>query len=171
MTTHDGPLIFRASRPKQLLLMLLALAMSGLGLWMTTRDDIEAVAAGWVCMVFFGGGVLLIVGRVLAKEPPLVLSQAGIEDRRLGAGLVPWSEIADVGLVVVKSRTFLAIELVDEDSLLARLSFWPRLRGRLNRSIGWTPWSISFNDLEPGPEAAMAYVESLLGDRPEENES
>jgi len=89
----------------------------------------------------YGGGLFLLPaamfyfiefvrGGIRARIGP-----AGIEDRVLGVGLIPWADIEDVDLAVTSAAGSLVITLRNEDEWVRRMPLTSRAWAEFNRLV------------------------------------
>lgn len=96
-----------------------ALGFSALGLAMVVYGDPFAIVFGLVTVLFFGGGMtfaMLLSAR--RRFVSITLTPLGIE---VNGGLVPWEDVAAVG-VVKASTKLLGIRLTSYDRYLASMT-------------------------------------------------
>ena len=124
------------------------------------RDEPLAQLAGLAGLLLFGFAGLLLLTKGFRRAPVVVIDERGIEDRRLGCGVIPWAEIRSIHVRELRSSRFLGLELVDEERYLARLSRWRRVLARGNRKLGFAAFSIGFTGLKPGLDEVLAHLES-----------
>ncbi len=137
--------------------VLLLTAMSGLAVWSGT---LAGYWVGGLGLAFFGLGGVLALGRELQPGPRVVINNQGIEDRRLGTGLIRWREILDVSIRTVQQHPFLCIDLVDPEKQLAKMPLWRRPICRVNRLMGFPEIAIDLHLLEANVDEVWQYVSS-----------
>lgn len=102
------------------------------GLWMVFSG--EEVFAGLLAIVFFGGGGLYAIPKMLRRKVSLVLTPEGIEQRYAeGSAYIPWSDVEKVGIVSVFSNKMVGIRLTSYDRYLDRMS--PSLAEFMNKNL------------------------------------
>ena len=70
---------------------------------------------GWVGVVFFGGVMVLLAGRLIgAKRPLIVLDRDGLWDRRVTRQPVPWSEIHSIRTWPKKGQNAIIVSVPPE---------------------------------------------------------
>lgn len=98
---------------------------------------------GWLLIVGFGAGFVVCLREALSRQPRLLIDEEGIEDRRLGLGKIPWTEILDVRLVRMQRVPLLALFLRDPGPWLEKLPRFRRWAARTNQRMGLSPFVIS----------------------------
>jgi hypothetical protein len=117
------PVAVRARPDLTWLGFVLALLMTAVAAWaLVTQED---VALGIEGVALFGLGTLLLGYRALRPRPFLVLTEEGIDDRRLRA-FIPWSEVR--GAHVRKGQPLAVVELavVEPERYFDALPWWHR---------------------------------------------
>ncbi len=154
------------SKVKVLGLLGLTCVMVAASYFCTTLANVTPRLVGWVGIVFFGFGFIAFPVMFFRSGPQVVVSDAGIEDRRLKLGLIPWEDIRALSVGSVNSAKFLCIELVDREKYLSRLPGWKLRLAVANEALGFSPLTISFSGLAPGLKEVWAYIQSPgLADR------
>ena len=80
------PLVIGKSRA---FLWIIAVASAGMalaGLLLVLQGSV----AGWPALIFFGAGTLSIAYQARQRGPRVVIDEAGVFDRTLGVGVIPW---------------------------------------------------------------------------------
>ncbi len=73
------------------------------GLWMIFSG--ENILAGLLGVVFFGGGGLYAIPKMLRRKVTMVLTPKGIEQCYAeGSALIPWADVENVGIVSIFSN-------------------------------------------------------------------
>lgn len=78
---------------KYILLLIASAGFVAGGIFLVAFDRGTGVWAGWMCIVFFGAGIPLFARQLFDSKPRVVLDEAGVFDRTLGVGIIPWSDI------------------------------------------------------------------------------
>jgi hypothetical protein len=122
-------------------------------------------AAGWA-------GVILVVfvfptlRPLFSSRAVVILNDAGIDDARIGLGLIPWSDIASVSRYEIRGRPYIQFWLQDERAYLERWATWRRMVARVVSSLGYSPLSMNFAGISPGFEPVYAYIKRFVAERP-----
>jgi hypothetical protein len=135
------------SRLRMLGMVFLAALMTAGSAWATQSSSIKAFVAGWVGLFLFGAAFLFTVWQIGRMEPVLVIDAAGIDYRTLGIGVVPWDEVADVGIGEIRGQKFLCITLLDETPYAARISWYRRQLARANAAMGFPLLTITMKGM------------------------
>ncbi len=101
MSTSD--LVLYPGRKKLLLPILLTAVFVAIGIAMVTRpitSETTVVLIGWVGLLFFGPGLLILISRVLWPRPILQVDSAGVTNRTNLASVpfLAWSDISETKL-------------------------------------------------------------------------
>jgi hypothetical protein len=132
--------------------------MMAVSYFCTTIPALKAIIVGWIGLVFFG---LCTIGwgvQLFRGGPTIVINEFGIQCLRVSTGPIPWSEVRLMWLGSVHSAKFLCIELQNPAAYLANLPSWKRRAARLNESLGFPPFTISFAGLAPGLNEVWDYL-------------
>ena len=102
------------------------------GLWMVFSGD--ETLAGVVAIVFFGGGGLYAIPKMLRRRVSMVLTPEGIEQRYAeGIASIPWSDVERVGILSIFSNKMVGIRLKSYDRYLDRMS--PSLAAFMTKNL------------------------------------
>lgn len=156
---HGGVLECRVSRPKALRLVVLGAAMVAVSAYCASLPGILPRGLGGFGILFFGAALVAIAGTLFRREPQVVLGPDGIDDRRLGIGAIPWSDVRSLSVRSMRRSRFLCVDLHEPDRHLARLSRWKRGLARANRALGHGDLAIGFQTLTPGIAEVLAHLE------------
>lgn len=95
-----------------------------IGFWMVLSG--EEIFAGILAIVFFGGGGIYAIPKMMRRKVSMVLTPEGIEQRyEEGSAHIPWVDVEKVGIISMFSNKMVGIRLNSYDSYLNRMS--PRL--------------------------------------------
>lgn len=108
---------------------------------------------GLTAMTFFGIMAALFAWRVTRSEHiVLVLNEYGLADRRMFAGLVPWSQLRAARFHTIYGSHFIELELFNPERFP-----WRGL-AHLNRMTGWSPYILYLGLLDrPAHEVVLAF--------------
>ena len=105
------------------------------GLWMVVESqNTGEILAGILAVVFFGGGGVLAIPRLIRRSVSMVLTHPGIEQITLyGTATIHWKDIEKIGLANQSGARLVGIRLKTYDGYLANMS--PELAGAIARSL------------------------------------
>lgn len=121
-------------------------------------------AAGWaglILLVF----VFPTLRPLFASRAVVVLNDAGIDDARIGLGLIPWRDIASVSRYEIRGRPYIQFWLRDERAYLERWATWRRIMARAVSGLGYSPLSMNFAGISPSFEPVYAYIKRFVAER------
>ena len=150
-----------SSRAKVFGLVVGSCAMVACGIFCTRMHGLLPQLAGWIGVALFGLCLLAWTTRLLRHGPQVRIDDKGVDDRRLGAGVVPWREITSIYVGAVRSTKFLCVEVADPDAFLSRLGPWKRWLARRSMAMGFPTFTVSFVDLSPGLREVCAHLEAM----------
>jgi hypothetical protein len=91
------------------------------GLWMIFSG--EAILAGLLAVIFFGGGGLYAIPKLLRRDISMVLSSEGIEQQYAqGSTFISWDDVEKIGIVSMFSNKMVSIRLSSYDRYLDDMS-------------------------------------------------
>ena len=133
--------------------------MMTLGVLMTTicgfcliLPALKAQIAGWAGLIFFGGATVAFLIRMFQTGPVVVISDAGLEDKRWGIGPIPWQEIASIEIQSMSTRgrrhEFIAIFLRDQKAYERKMSMPARIPSALNQMLGFSSFIVNCKGLD-----------------------
>jgi hypothetical protein len=95
-----------------------------------TQEYLIALAS----LLFFGGGTLVALPRMLRRPVSMVLAPEGLQQVTIwGSASVPWSDVEAVGVSHFMGQKMLGVRLRTYDRYLANMS--PELAGALTKSM------------------------------------
>ena len=147
------------SKVKLLGLLALTCVMVGLCYFCTTLAGL-ALVVGWIGVGFFGLGFIAIPVMFLRTGPQVIITDEGIEDRRLKIGVIRWEAIRSLSIRSVESTKFLGVELFDPEGFFSRLPRWTRPLRVATEAMGFPALTIGFSGLSPGVKEVWAYLQS-----------
>jgi len=134
---------FYASPARLVTLLLFSLMSTGIAaalafrLFPNMNVDPTATSAGYSGLVFFSFCTVVAIVRLIQQRGPAVtLSPAGLHDRRVTAGPIPWRAIKAIATLQLQRQTVLVVTIdpAEEEHLtLTRVARWTR---NANRRLG-----------------------------------
>lgn len=162
-TPMPESLRFYNSKPRYALLLLLALCFVVGGAFILWHDTgLLARVVGWANLVFFGACAAIFLRQLFDRRPRLLIDDAGVTDRTLGIGTIPWNAIVDARLRRVGRQPFIGLTLRDEAAWLARLGPLKRRVAQANRAAGFDAFNLNLSGVRVDAEAVLACVRAHL---------
>jgi hypothetical protein len=125
----------------------ICVAFVAIGIWLAWVS-LDSQTDSYLAIAIFGIFGILVLRRLTAARPVLVVSDSGIADFRWrGAGLIPWRDVAAVSLKPGLLHRTLNITLKDRANFLARHSGRTRLWWRANNFISGDNYRVSLKGL------------------------
>ena len=123
------------------------------------------LVVGYLVVAFFGIGLVYALLRLVKPVPSLVISSEGIFENgtAIGAGLLRWSEIAEVRIYTFMNQRFLGIIPTNLEEVLHRQSALKRGLMRLNKGLVETPFNIPENVLPVKLEEIVREIDARRG--------
>lgn len=112
-------------------------------------------------VVVFGTALVWVVGKLLDRQPGLIVSTDGILDNSsaVAAGMVPWTEIRGFVIRSMRAQRFITVIVADPEKYVARGRWVRRLANRANLRFYGSPVQISANALKIGFDDLVALLE------------
>jgi len=153
------PIVFGPSRGRLMLLLLASLAFvfGGVVIVFMGHDFARAVT-GWSSIVFFGACAAVFVAQLLDARPRIVVNDAGVFDRTLRVGVIPWRDILGADVREIANNRFFALRLRDPHSLLARLGAVHRRLAETNTALGFEPLNLNLTAVDADPYALAELI-------------
>jgi hypothetical protein len=149
------PLVFRNARFKYVLLLLISAGFAGSGIFLlfVARNftNYDRWTARFV-VLFFGTAVVVFARQIFDTRPRLKIDDLGIDDRTLGIGPIPWSEIVGSYRQSIDDSEFICLELRNPEIWIARLSPAKRALVETNRKLGFSEFNINLSGVEGDAE-------------------
>src|SRR5687767_9816731 len=95
------------SKVKLLGLLALTCAMVGVSYFCTTLPELLPQVVGWIGVGFFGLGFIALPIMFFRTGPQVLITDEGIEDRRLKIGVIRWEAIRSLSIGSVQSTKYL----------------------------------------------------------------
>jgi hypothetical protein len=78
---------------------------------------VESLVGGWLCIAFFGFGVIVTLVQIVGTHQRLTIDSYGITWTQRSDQTIPWSAIADLDMLTVARRqNFLTLWVTDPDA-------------------------------------------------------
>jgi hypothetical protein len=131
--------------------------------YFTTQPEPDSQSHGWLGVVVFGLVLVVVPYRLVffRRGPQVIINDAGIEDRRMGVGVIAWEDVRNMWLP--RKDHCICIDVHDPAKDLARVSRWKRLRMSANRLADYPPLTLVFVGLTPGADEVWAYLQRRAG--------
>lgn len=107
---------FLFSRGKTVGLLIACVIFVLVGLVMAGSESILWMIVGWVAVVFFLLGLIVMVRRLFVRTPALTVSPDGITMKTAKAGVIPWSQITDIHAVKQNSNIFIEMVITTQEA-------------------------------------------------------
>lgn len=175
--TGDDVLRIDGSRSRYALLLAAALAFVVVAVLILLRGTRLAASlpgtsfetfVGWAGVAFFGACALVFARQLFDPRPRIVIDNAGVLDRTLGVGVIPWDEICDAQLRHIGGQPFISLELRDEEPWLARLRPMHRRLAAANRALGFGSLNLNLSATRADPAHVLHLVRRRAAAHPED---
>src|ERR1700688_304235 len=108
------PLVFRNARFKYALVFLISLVFAASGLFLLFAAPHQSPRDRWIAgsvSLFFGSCAAVFAWQIFDNRPRLTIDDLGIDDRTLGVGKIPWSEITTAYRQSIRCNEFICLEV------------------------------------------------------------
>ncbi len=128
----------------------------GLVFFLAIKKNILAA----VLIFVFGGGLFLVLSMAWEQSSAavLVMNEEGITDRRLGVGLMLWTDILEVQIESRYSSQFICLRMQDPEKYISRLSGAKLANIRHSHNLGFTMLNIDVNAFDIDPLELMEHI-------------
>lgn len=167
-------LVARVSKAKTIVLIGMAVAFVVLGFLIVGNAEELAqqkgldspllhYAVGYVCILFFGGGIIVLIRQLLRAGPVMEIDGRGILWRRWSDQIIPWSAVVRAESSKVYGQNFLCLWLDAPEHYPSR-STLGKLSG-LNKGMGFGDISLSMQGTDQSFERLVEVVDAHLASR------
>jgi len=99
-------------------------------------------------VVFFGCCAAFFIWQLFDSRPRLKIDDAGINDRTLGVGVIPWVEITDAYVKSIKGNDFVCLIVRDPTIWTSKFSPVQKRLISVNRSMGFQELNINLSGIK-----------------------
>ena len=114
----------------------------------------------WVLSAAIVIAFVQAVRQLSDRGPCVVITDQGINDKRLGMGLIRWSDVQQVRMQGVGGAYFISLELSNRDQYLARLSPFTRISNQIWRLYNVSPIHIKVVYMDVSPDEMFEMIMS-----------
>src|SRR5215469_3553013 len=140
------PLVISNSRWRYLLLLLVSLGFVAGGLFILRTSKTAGESwSGWASVVFFGACSAVCIQQLFDLHPRITINDQGVDDRTLGVGIIPWSEITNAYVKSIKGNDFVCLVVRDPNMWIGRLSPMRKAMMKANKALGFTELNINLS--------------------------
>lgn len=93
----------------------------------------------WVLTAGVVIGLVQALRKTFDRGPCIIINEEGINDKRLGMGVIRWSDIEKVRMHGVSGAYFISVDLLNSEQYLSRLPAYTRLGNKLWRLYNVSP--------------------------------
>ena len=114
----------------------------------------------WVLAVTILIAFVQAVRQLSDRGPCVVITDEGINDKRLGMGLIRWSDVEQVRMQGVSGAYFISLELSNREQYLSRLSAFTRISNQVWRLYNVSPIHIKVAYMDVSPDEMFEMIMS-----------
>lgn len=115
-----------------------------------------------VGLVIFGGATLVFISRLFDKTPQVVITEEGLEDKRLNTGLIRWNEILGAMQMETKYAQWVSLILSSPEKYFEKLPAFQKFLRKANGQVENNNFRIRFTDLDTPIEEAFPFIEKCF---------
>jgi hypothetical protein len=157
------PLVVRLARWRFILLALLMLPFALMGLLLLVVGEDSAVQVmGQFFLALFGGFAGFALLKVIQHKPVLILSDAGIEDRRLKLGVIPWNEVVRSYELPYFWYKNVQLQVRNPEQFKRNQPTLIRSISEMNAAFGWAPFVLVTANTDTPASAVVDYISRQL---------
>jgi len=154
--------LLRSARWRYWMLLAAAFGFTATGVLLLV---VEKTSAGRfiavVLILFFGAAAAVFARELFDGRPRIKIDGFGVEDRTLGVGIIPWSEIASAYRMDVQGHPFICLVLRDPKPWVEKVSWAKRAMMKGNRALGCTEFNLNLSGIDAEPEQVYELVLKL----------
>ena len=112
-------------------------------------------------LLLLAGGIFIFILLLAwpSSVPVLTMNEDGISDRRLGVGMILWSDIEDVQIENrYDNNHFICLRMVDPEKYVSRLTGAKLLNMRHSQKLGFTMLNIDVSAFDIDPLELMEHI-------------
>lgn len=154
----DGPRL--VARPDPLrwgFLTVVCVMMGAAAGWMMTTATGWPLLGGVVGVLFFGGGSLFMIHRLIVRRPSVIIDRRGIYE---SSRRIPWEAIESIADVWIQGNRMLEIMPYDHAEIPSTLA--TRIRRRLEDLLGFPGIYLNFRGLNRSLDQAIEFIETEM---------
>jgi len=135
----------------------------GIVLILLGPEDGEMLIIGWLSIIFFGLGVIILIIRFFSFKPILIVNDFGITDNStaIAAGFIPWSNVKSIDLIDVAGVAYISLDLYDKEGYLAKTSKFKQKVVEVNKELGFEVVLINLQTISEDPEEVFNRIIEL----------
>ena len=156
------PLVVRLARWRFILLAVLMLPFALIGLILVVGDDAAARFMGLVFLAVFGGLMAFALVKVIQHKPVLILSDEGIDDKRLKLGVIPWGEVVRAYELPYLWYKNVQLQVRNPEPFKRNQPALVRNISELNAAFGWAPFVLVTANTDTPAKKVVDYIYQQL---------
>jgi hypothetical protein len=152
-------LVISNSRWRYTLMLFVAVAFVAIGIFLVKNADTTFETwAGWPAIVFFSAAIPIYIWQIIDRRPRLTINERGINDRTMGVGLIPWSEITDSYVKSIKGNHFICLVARNPEMWTSKFSAAKKAMIKANKALGFTELNVNLS----GTSAQSQEIHELI---------
>lgn len=133
------------------------------GLYLVINEDKGNIYLDWFVFLLFASLTLLNVWILFDKRTRIVINENGIDDKKLGVGVIEWNDILDVKVVRAGKMDLIHLKLENPSKYKNKMSLFNKITAKLNHTLAGDSVQINVNivDMEAVEIAEMIMTRVL----------
>ena len=146
-------LVISNSRWRYILMLFVAVAFVAFGVFLVKHADTTFESwAGWPAIIFFSAAIPFYVWQIIDRRPRLTIDEHGINDRTMGVGLIPWSEITDSYVKSIRGNHFICLVARNPEMWTSKFSATKKAMIKANKTLGFTELNVNLSGTGAQPQ-------------------
>jgi hypothetical protein len=140
--------------------LLLGLPFVFIGIWVISRETYGTFDyfMGWVCTIFFGLAIPLIIYNLLDNRPQIIINEEGIWDRTLKQDLIKWEQIINFRLLNIHNQIFISVKV--DKTFVYKNKFY-KLATKLNNLVGAENLNLNLGQINVDENKLLELINNL----------
>lgn len=145
------------SRSKALKLFLGSSLFVTAGIFLLNQPNTSKFMA-WLCILFFGMGVILGLFQLLDRRPQIIINELGIFDRTLHKDFINWEIIHNAYIVHYYKQTFICLVVDEQFEPSKRKGRFGQKMASLSKAIGFQELNLNVGNVNVKADRLMEFI-------------
>lgn len=160
------PLVVLRSKRKYIRHLVVVGVFAAIDVFMIMRGSSPGeLYGGWFGLLCFGSSGLVFMRELRDSRPRIIINELGIEDRKLGVGLIPWSEITGAYIKSVKGNDFICLLLRNPEMWTHKLRPTAQKLRKANRALGFSELNLVLAGTDANSGKVLALILEFIAAR------
>jgi hypothetical protein len=114
----------------------------------------------WVLLAGVVIGFVQAVRQTFDRGPCIIINEEGINDKRLGMGIIRWSDIERVSMQGLGGAYFISLELMNSERYVSRQPMYTRISNQVWRLYNISPIHVKVAYMDVAPDELFELIVS-----------